>query len=104
MSDGLVQSISAAFISDLVSPGNRATAISLNMASISLANIVGPVIGGAVPRRYTLWLGTGGALAAVLAVFLILPESVTPAAKTEVRASEILLRKHASHWTLTKET
>lgn len=82
--DGLILSLSAAYISDLIKPSNRATALSLNLAGTGLAFVVGPIVGGRLPSRVTVWLSSGSSILAIILVAGTIPESVSQAGKSQV--------------------
>lgn len=82
--EGLLLTLSASYISDLISPSNRATALSLNLAGIAFAYTVGPVVSGRLPSRLTVWLSAGGSVVAVFLMLFGIPESVTNSAKQQV--------------------
>lgn len=82
--EGLLLTLSASYVSDLITPGNRATALSLNLAGIAFAYTVGPVVSGRLPTRLTVWLSAGGSVVAVFLMLFGVPESVSDSARQQV--------------------
>ena len=82
--DVLLLSLSAAYVSDLISPGNRATALSLNLAGLSVAYTVGPIISGSLWTIASIWISAGGTCLSILMMLLLVPESASEPAKLKV--------------------
>ena len=81
--DGLLLSLSAAYVSDLISAGNRATALSLNLAGLSVAYTVGPIISGSLPVITSIWIAAGGSCLSVLMMLLFVKESASEDVKLQ---------------------
>ena len=45
-----------AYVTDLITPHNRASALGLSMAAFSLSFVVGPAIGSAITTALAYWL------------------------------------------------
>ena len=82
--EGLLLSLSAAVISDIISPANRAVVLSLNLCGMSVAYTVGPVASGAAPTRLALGIAASGSLLSAFLLITIVPESISATAKAKV--------------------
>jgi DHA1 family tetracycline resistance protein-like MFS transporter len=80
-------SVAQAYISDVTDESNRAQGLGLIGAAFGLGFIMGPVIGGslyAISQPMPAYAAAALALVNFVAVFLFLPESLTPAQRTEL--------------------
>lgn len=68
-------SITLAYISDSISPPNRAPAFGLVLASFSLGILIGPIIGAFVSMAWGINLSLLAVLLSLLATYLFVPES-----------------------------
>lgn len=73
-----------AYVTDLISPSNRAAALSLNMAAFAGAFVFGPGIGGLLGTVLASLLSMGGTLLTLLLVVLIVSESLNADARAKV--------------------
>lgn len=75
-------SVAQAYISDISTPENRNKALGIIGAAFGLGFIIGPAVGGLLSTRFgyaaPAWAAAALASLNLLAVFLWLPESVTP--------------------------
>ena len=90
MGDGLLLSLSAGYVSDVITPANRATALSLNLAGISLAYTVGPIISGSLPVVPSVWISAGGACLSVVVMLLLVPESTSASARQKACSAHFI--------------
>eukprot|EP00963_Diacronema_lutheri_P006459 scaffold566_cov364-Pavlova_lutheri.AAC.6 len=68
-------SVTLAYISDSISPPNRASAFGLVLASFSLGILIGPIVGAFVSMGWGINLSMLAVLLSLLATFLFVPES-----------------------------
>ena len=73
-----------AYVTDLISPRNRAAALALNMAAFGIAFALGPGIGGFVGTVLASWLTMGGVLFTLILLLLFVSESLSPDARAKV--------------------
>lgn len=79
-----------AYVTDLISPRNRAPALALNMAAFSVAFALGPGIGGAVGTVLASLLMMGGVLFTLLLLLVFVAESLSPDARMKVTPCQTL--------------
>jgi len=91
-------SVAQAYIADVTPPAERGKAFGLIGAAFGLGFIIGPVVGGLLGERFGFSVPAFVAMAIaginLLAVYLFLPESVTP----ERRAQEARRERPAFSW------
>ena len=73
-----------AYVTDLISPHNRAAALGLSMAAFALSFVVGPAIGSGTTTALASWLSVGGTFGSVLMLLVTVRESLSPDAKAKV--------------------
>jgi DHA1 family tetracycline resistance protein-like MFS transporter len=91
MLDGLTGgniSVAQAYIADISTPENRNKALGVIGAAFGLGFIIGPAVGGLLSTRFgyaaPAWAAAALATLNWLAVFLWLPESITPDRRAEI--------------------
>lgn len=77
-------SLCTAYISDKISPQNRAAAMALNLAGFMAAFICGPLIGAVMAIQTAAWLGVAGSALGGLFLWLFVPESLSTEKKEKV--------------------
>ena len=77
-------SLCTAYVSDLMSSHHRSSAIGLIMASFAVAFLVGPPVGGILGLKPASIIAMAGAFVALALLLLIVPESLSQAAKDTV--------------------
>lgn len=80
-----------AYVTDLISPRNRAPALALNMAAFGIAFALGPGIGGVVGTVLASWLTMGGVLFTLILLLLFISESLGPDARAKVLLSAFFI-------------
>ncbi len=81
-------SVAQAYISDISTPENRNKALGIIGAAFGLGFIIGPAVGGLLSTRFgyaaPAWAAAGLATVNLLAVYLWLPESISPERRAEL--------------------
>lgn len=72
-----------AYVTDLISPHNRASALALNMAAFASSFVVGPAIGGVTTTAVAAWLSVGGTFCTFFFMLIALNESLGSDAKAK---------------------
>ena len=96
-------SVAQAYISDVTPPQDRSKAFGLIGAAFGLGFIIGPVVGGVLGERFGYAVPAFVAMAIatinLVAVYLFLPESVTPEQRAEMTHRPRPAFSFASLWT-----